>query len=249
MVKSLASNFKNVEPRTNKKVYVPTGGVKTYATQAAALAAKATLTDDEDILFIQETGRIYQVDDKTAVTFATLVKSSVDWSLVTNKTLVWENPLFNFYNGTAGEVYVVEKVQPYITGKVQYETVHFNVKYVVNDATDQYNPVAKTVTTVGATENPLDARRVRDLEWFAMANYGDMYDKIGFPTNLEREYISSIDGTYLVSYFIQYATKGKGINAGTESNASLQIICQSNPATEGSNSDTIEDAINTAWGY
>lgn len=249
MVKSLAANYSKYEFANKRKTYVPTGGVLTYATEAAALADKASLTDDEDIIFITANATAYQVDDKTASSFATLVKSAIDWSLVTSKTLVWVNPLFNFYNGDGGEVYIVEKKQNFVTGKIDLKPITFNSHVKVFDYTDNaYDVTYLTVTSGGGVQNPLAAERVRQLEYHCMGNYGDLYDGGGWPYNRDRNYLSDLSNTYLTSYIIQIGTLGQGGNYGVESQATIQVVCDTLGETSSSDAKALEDALETALG-
>lgn len=160
---------------------------------------------------------------------------------------IWDNPLFSFAVNLLGEIVVTEKMpQKYSRGHISYERVIFTGLYKIYDGVNSDDYTTVTVTKVDGAQNPLDARRVADLEYFAMGNYGDLYDTAGAPYNLEREYIANPKGTYLTSYLIQYGSRGAGMSAGDESEATLQIFCTA--ADTAGDALAIETALETALG-
>lgn len=154
--------------------------------------------------------------------------------------------LFTFAAST-GTVTISESLTTkYVRGKIGYERLVFDVAYKIFDSVSSDDFTTVTVTQTKGAENPLAARRVCDIEWFAMANYGDMYDGAGWPHNIEREYLASTSNTYTTSYLIQTAKKGGGSNYGVESDATLQIFCTSDSTS--ADATAIETAIETALG-
>lgn len=155
--------------------------------------------------------------------------------------------LFTF-GASTGTVTITEKLTTrYVRGKIGYERLVFDVSYKIFDSVGSDDFTTVTVTKTKGAENPLDARRVCDIEWFAMANYGDMYDGAGWPHNREREYIASKDETYVVSYLIQTAKPGEGTTYGINSEATLQIFCNDDTDVT-SDAAKIEAALETALG-
>lgn len=242
MVQSLTANFKNYEPKTGKKVYVPTAGfAAVYATDAdrpATTSAAAT-----NYYYVISTGLVYEGDGATNI--SALSATTVDSA---DGTAVWTNPLFNIVFSAAGVVYIVEKSQRFVRGKIPYETVEFKVNVKRLDISDDYAETVVTATKSERVANPLKAERLAQLEFNAMGDYGDLYGQVGYPKNIEREYLVDEAGTYTVSYLIQYATKGEGQSHGIESNATLFIVCKAAYGTANSNAAHIEAALGTAFG-
>lgn len=242
MVVSLTANFKNYEPKTGKKIYVPTGGFTavydTDADRPSSTSAAAT-----NYYYVISTGLVYEGDGSTDIDALAATTVSSD-----DGTSVWTNPLFNIVHDTSGVVYLAEKAQRFVRGHIPYETVNFRVTAKRFDVSSEYDETIITVTHTNRVSNPLRAERLAQLEYNAMGDYGDLYDKAGWPQNLNREYLVDEAGTYTVSYQIQYATGGEGQSKGIESNATLYIACKSAYGTSNSNANLIEAALGTAFG-
>lgn len=166
----------------------------------------------------------------------------------TSTAVVWDNPLFTFtIDATTGATIISEKLtQRYSRGKIGYERIVFRTGYKIYDSISSDDFVAVDVTQVKGAENPLDGKRVADLEWFAMSNYGDKYAESGYPHNLTREYIADPAGLYTVSFLIQKSLCGDGVDYGTQSESTLQIFCTADTAS--ADATAIETAIETALG-
>jgi len=255
MVQSLAANFKNYQPSNGSKVVVPTAGYSVIY-ELDSDRPSSTSGAAGTYYYVVETGESFEGDG--AADIDALVAKVVD---AVDGTEVWVNPLFNFINTAAaatyvgagvtgspvtvnGNVFIVEKVpQRYVQGHIEYERLVFNTTYKVYDSINSDDYTVKAVTYSAGTLNPLDSRRVQDIEWFAMGNYGDLYDGAGYPNNFKREYISILSGTYTASYLVQLGRLGDGVQYGTESGATLQIFCQA--AGDGA---AVETALETALG-
>ena len=236
MVKSIAANYKSYAHNGATKKLVPTAGFT------------AIYENDDDrpdttsgaagtFYYVIETGKIFEGDGETDI-------SALDASTIgsTAGTYIWVNPFFELINTAAGTVYVVEKAQPYSRGHIGYERLDFNATYKVYDSVASDDYTTGVVTKVKGDENPLASQRVEDLEYFAMGNYGDLYDGAGYPFNRIREYYAKEASVYTTSFLIQKSLRGAGNEYGTNSESTLQIFCTSADAA------TIETAIETSLG-
>ena len=192
-------------------------------------------------------GELYIVKSSStagALYFATGATAATKVSdVVYHKT----NPLFVFFTDTAGKIYIVEKEQAFVLGKLQAKPLIFKVSGRIYDVSAGFTEASLTTTHVGAVVNPVDAKKMASLEWFCAGYSGDDYRGVGYPNNFETSGLVNTSTSYAVIYTINYDLEGQGFNKGAVVPNTLQLLCASAPGTASTVADVIEEAINTAW--
>ena len=230
LVKSLAFNFSLVEGNKSTGAYFKTGFKAIYATEAAALAAKASLTAS-DYIWVIANSKAYTVTLNTATTFATLATEKTDWSSeITAGTAVYlrTNPWFDFIKlaGTTPYIYIITKAQTATDMKMQGYDINFKVGLRILDGTTFAEDSTITVTNVGRVSSAGEGKRVRQLEIFSAGHTGDFYRGVGYPNNFSATY----DALESVNYYmvnVEFYSTVEDVNtiAGGPSQKLLQIAC------------------------
>lgn len=234
LINSLYLNYERDVPKQHTSIAHPTAGYDGVVATFADLAAPAS---SGDFYYVLADGVGYLA----GATWGALKPGD------SNTTSYKQNALFEFVTTATGLVYVVEKNQSFVNGKFQSKSLVFHISGRVYDASDAYSEASLTVTQVGKVQNPVDAFKMANLEWFAAGYKADDYRGVGYPNNIETDYLVATGTAYEALYTIHYADGGAGGNKGAEVDNVLQLICASNPATASTAADVIEDAINTAW--
>lgn len=253
-----SDGFDAVSTNLDETAEPSTAGVMTYSMAdntwyvANAESTKAQVDIADAVVVTQVTsgmtaGKLYIV--KATSTTGSLYYATAATTAVLVSAVVYhkENPLFKFLVTSAGVVYVMEKGQDFSNGKFLGKALVFHVTGRTYDASEAYEYTSLTTTNVGRVQNPCDSYAMANLEWFAAGYKGDIYRGVGYPFNIDTDYLVVPATAYEAIYTIEYADAGFGGNKGAVVGNVLHIICASNPATASTAADIIEDAINTAW--
>lgn len=231
LIKSLSFQFSKAEGASSKYVNNITGYDKVFATKAAALAAKATLTNGT-IIWIMEDNKAWIVADKTALTFATIATTEkTDWSAqITAGTAEYlnGNPWFYFVKagGAVPRIYIIAKEQSMTNMKMQGYNVEFKVGLRLLDAVDFAENFSVAVTNVGRVSSPGEGKNIRRLENFTKGHTGDFYRGMAYPNNFETSYDSVVTTNYWVIN-VEFSQSEENVNSvsGDPSQKLLQIAC------------------------
>lgn len=126
--------------------------------------------------------------------------------------------------------------QPWRLGVLSQEPVNFEVypttiKYDGEDViwaelTDGFIPV-----TEDKDEDPIgNGRKVADLEYFCMAERGDVFRNMGWPNNIDVKYMVESDKEYDM-FDIHYYYSGDGVD-NHKSEKDLTIVCEPSVAAD-----------------
>lgn len=193
------------------------------------------------------TGNLYII--KATSTTGTLYLATGATTATTISTVVYhkQNPLFVFLTTKTGLVYIIEKDQAFVVGKLQSKPLIFKVSGKVYDVSNAYVETVLTTTHVGAVKNPVDAKSMASLEWFCAGYSGDDYRGVNYPNNFEYSGLVNTATSYATIYTINYDLEGIGFNKGAVVSNTLHILCASAPGTANTVADILENAIYTAW--
>ena len=244
LIKSMSYNFSKVEGQQSQYVNFKTGYVAVYATEAAALAGKASL-DNDDLIWVIQHNKPYTWADDTATTFATLATEKTDWSSeLTAGTAEYlpDNPWFHFIktDGTSPVITVTAKLQSGVDEKIHPYDIEFAIGLETLDYSNTYAGTAVTVTNVAKARSAGDGKDVRALEVFAAGHTGDFYRKGGWPNNFDASYVSSVTTNYYMVN-INFKQKDKVFPAGLGDDIDIIVACSTSAVAT-----SLYNAINTA---
>lgn len=142
---------------------------KVYATEAAAVADKASLTDTK-LIWIIANDKAYTVADKTETTFAAIATEKTDWSTeigAETAEYVDDARFYRIVVTDAGAVYIIAKELDRVLDKFDGEPSVTYVGATVHDpvAADNSSVQAEWgVTRIGRVINPCSGKRLASLE-------------------------------------------------------------------------------------
>lgn len=134
---------------------------------------------------------------------------------------------------------ITEVEQDWVLGKMPVAIVHFDIALgsIMNDTLVDYDWADVTNGADVPTNDGI--KKLADLEYFAHGTRGDIYRGMGYPRNIETQYLINMASTYDVIN-IHYHYSGQGLES-YNSEADLQILV---PA----GNTTLAAAINTLTG-
>jgi len=239
LIKSLSFEFGRVEGKHDKYANFITGYDKIFATEAAVIAGKATLTNGK-FIWVQETNKAFIVADKTALTFATIATTEkTDWTTelgLATPTAEYlnANPWFNFVKVASGAdviLYIIAKNQTTTDMKMEGYDINFRVGLQILDGTSFENDATIAVTNVGKVSSPGEGKNVRRLETFTKGHTGDFYRGMGYPGNFDTTYDAVVTTNYYMVN-VEFSKSVEDVNSlsGDPSQKVLQIACSTSAA-------------------
>ena len=236
LIKSLSFEFGRVEGKSDRYVNFITGYNKIFATEAAVIAGKATLTNGT-FIWVQESNKAWIVADKTALTFATIATTEkTDWSTeIAGGTAEYlnANPWFHFVKlaGSDVTIYIIAKNQPTTDMKLEGYDINFKVGLQILDGISFENDATIVVANVGKVSSAGEGKNVRRLETFTKGHTGDFYRSMGYPNNFDATYDAVVSTNYYMIN-VEFSKSVQDVNSlsGDPSQKLLQIACSTSAA-------------------
>lgn len=170
----------------------------------------------------------------------------------TTSTVVAVSTAATLTGATATGVNVQEIAQPFALGKKSSQPLYFKIESTSSDIIHSSGPVTiETLTWADVTEleavNYISATYdIAEREYFYHGERGDIYRGMGWPNNMDTQYLVDLTKSYNLIDMDFYYTDG-GLHP-QESKKHITIACEESGETSYTNTNALIAALNTASG-
>lgn len=169
----------------------------------------------------------------------------------TTSTVVAVSSAATLTGGSATGVLIQEVAQPFSLGKKSSQPLTFKIESTSSDIV-KTSPVTieniswAEVTEQVATEFISASYDIAEREYFFLGERGDVYRGMGYPNNMDINYMVDLTKTYNLIDFDFFYTGG-GLHP-QESPKHITIACEESGETSYTNTNALIAALNTASG-
>ena len=143
------------------------------------------------------------------------------------------------FASSAGVVTIETSRTPFVLGKFNGEALKASLVTKVDDT----DLTATTVASfVASTSNGME---VANMEWFMLGNTGDIYRGMGYPNNIDSNYVADSTANYNAVELTYYSER---LSAPGDKQRAMITICYDSTLTSGSVDAQITDPIDTYLG-
>ena len=170
----------------------------------------------------------------------------------TDATTVAVETAVTLAGGTTTGVIVQDIAQPFVVGKKYNYSLNYVIESTSSDIVYSSGPITianliwANVTAVTPTQHISATYDVADMEYFFLGERGDVYRNMGFPNNINIEYMTDMSKVYNLIDFDFYFTDG-GLHP-QQSTKHITIACEETSETTYTVTNALIGALNTASG-
>lgn len=170
----------------------------------------------------------------------------------TNATTVAVETAVTLAGGTTTGVIVQDIAQPFVVGKKYNYSLNYVIESTSSDIVYSSGPITianliwANVTAVSPTQYISATYDVADMEYFFLGERGDVYRNMGFPNNINIEYMTDMSKIYNLIDFDFYFTDG-GLHP-QQSTKHITIACEETSEIDYTVTNALIAALNTASG-